>query len=113
MSVCRFIASDIPLTIYEPPQEYPFHVNIDEGIIDDGGADDNYFLLDFPDVDLYTNKEYGVSLEWEYTDGRAKQIIEYIKNALLENIDRFNREPVDLWNDEYDWLNDDTNAMEL
>ena len=37
----------------------------------------------------------------------------YFKNALLENIDRFNREPVDLWNDEYDWLNDDTNAMEL
>ena len=84
MSVCRFIASDMPLTAYEPSQEYPFHVNIDEGIIDDGGADDNYFLLDFPDVDLYTNKEYGVSLEWEYTDGRAKQIIEYIKNALLE-----------------------------
>ena len=84
MSVCRFIASDMPLTIYEPPQEYPFHVNIDEGTIDDGGADDNYFLLDFPNVDLYTNKEYGVSLEWEYTDGRAKQLIEYIKNALLE-----------------------------
>lgn len=41
-------------------------------------------MLDFPDVDLYTNKEYGVSLEWEYTGGRAKQIIEYIKDALLE-----------------------------
>lgn len=37
MSVCRFIASDMPLTTYVPPQEYPFHVNIDEGTIDDGG----------------------------------------------------------------------------
>lgn len=84
MSTCRFIASDIPLTEYEPSQEYPLHINIDEGIIYDGGADDNYFLLNFNDVDLYTDKEYGVYLEWNYTDGRAKQIIEYIKNALQE-----------------------------
>ena len=32
----------------------------------------------------------------------------YFKNALIDNINRFNNEPEDLWNeDEYDWLNDD------
>lgn len=91
MSVCRFIASDMPLTEFIPTQEYPYHVNIDEGTIYDGGADDNYFLFFFKDVDLYTDREYGVYLEWEYTDGRAKQIIEYIKNALLET------ESIEFW----------------
>lgn len=85
MSVCTFIASDYPLSEFVPSQEYPFHVNIDDGTIYDGGADDNYFLFSFKDVDLYTDKEYGVYLEWEYTEGRAKQIIEYIKKTLQES----------------------------
>lgn len=84
MSTCKFIASNMPLTEFKPSQEYPFHINLDTGTVYDGGADDNYFLFDFKDVDLYTDKEYGVYLEWDYTDGRAKQIIEYIKNALKE-----------------------------
>lgn len=84
MSTCRFIASNAPLSEFEPSQEYPYHINLDTGVIDDGGADDNYFLYNFKDVDLYTDKEYGVYLEWDYTEGRAKQIIEYIKNALQE-----------------------------
>ena len=32
----------------------------------------------------YSEKKYGVSLEWNYTDGRAKRIVEYIKTALLK-----------------------------
>ena len=91
MSVCRFIASDMPLAEFKPSQEYPYHVNIDEGTIYDGGADDNYFLFFFKDVDLYTEREYGVYLEWDYTDGRARQIIEYIKKALEES------ESVEFW----------------
>ena len=91
MSVCRFIASDMPLTEFRPSQEYPYHVNIDEGTIEDGGADDNYFLFSFKDEDLYTDREYGVYLEWDYTEGRAKQIIEYIKKALEES------ESVEFW----------------
>ena len=84
MSTCRFIASNAPLPEFEPSQEYPCHINLDSGTIDDGGADDNYFLYNFKDVDLYTDKEYGVYLEWNYTNGRANQIIEYMKNALEE-----------------------------
>ena len=87
MSICRFIASDSPLEEYSPAQKYPVHINIDMGTIDDGGADDNYHLLSFDSVRNYTDKDYGVYLEWNYTDGRAKQIIEYIKTA-LQKIDR-------------------------
>lgn len=84
MSACIFIASDIPLVEYEPPQNYPIHINLDNRIIEDGGADDNYFLTYCESVGDYTDKKYGVSLEWNYTDGRAKQIIKYIKDALQE-----------------------------
>ena len=82
MSVCTFIASDLPLSEFAPSQDYPVKIDIDNGTIDDGGADDNYFLISFDHVKDYTDKDYGVYLEWHYTDGRAKQIIEYIKTAL-------------------------------
>lgn len=91
MSACRFIASDMPLTEFAPPQNYPLEINIDNGTIFDGGADDNYFLNTFSDVGDYTKKKHGVSLEWQYTDGRAKRIVEYIKSALL------NTESVEFW----------------
>ncbi len=97
MSVCTFIASDNPLKAVAPSQDYPFHINIDDGTINDGGADDNYFLNIFTNVENYTDKKYGVCLEWNYTDGRAKQLIEYIKIALQ------NENSVELW---HVWLMD-------
>lgn len=63
-------------------KEYPLAINLDEGTIYDGGADDNFHLYTFQDVQRYTDKKYGVYLEWNYTDGRAKKILEYIENAL-------------------------------
>lgn len=97
MSVCTFLASDRPLTTAAPPQDYPLHINLDEGTIYDGGADDNFFLRNFTEVECYTDKKYGVCLEWHYTDGRAKQLIEYIKTALQKT------ELVELW---HVWLGD-------
>ena len=85
MSVCLFIASDMPLAEFAPSQDYPLHIDIDNGTIYDGGADDNYFLNTFSDVADYTDKKYAVSIEWNYTDGRAKQIIEYIRTALQKS----------------------------
>lgn len=82
MSVCTFIASDYPLPEVMPQKEYPLMINVDKGTIYDGGADDNFCLLPFVDVQRYTDKKYGVCLEWHYTDGRAKKLLEYIKNAL-------------------------------
>ena len=96
MSVCKFLAADIPLQEVKPSKDYPMHIDIDNGIIDDGGADDNFFLLSFPNVRDYANKKYGVSLEWNYTDGRAEQILEYIK----ENLEK--TEEVELWKKESD-----------
>ncbi len=85
MSACRIIASDMPLPEFAPLQEYPLEINIDKSTIYDGDADDNYFLNTFAKVRDYTEKKHGVSLEWQYTEGRAKQIIKYIKSALLKS----------------------------
>ena len=82
MSVCIFIASDMPLAEFAPPQDHPIRIDIENGTIDDGSADDNYHLLAFDSVGNYTEKCHGVSLEWRYTDGRARKIISYIKTAL-------------------------------
>ena len=92
MSACKFIASDSPLPLYSPNKEYTLEINIDEGIIYDGGDDSAYSLIEFSDVSLYTDKKYGVVLEWDYTEGRANEIIKYIKNALKET------ENIEFWN---------------
>lgn len=97
MSVCTLIASDLPLPEFAPSQDYPVKIDIDKGTVDDGGADDNYFLHAFANVADYTDKNYAVSLEWNYTDGRAKQIIEYIKTALQKS------NPIEFW---HVWLMD-------
>ena len=92
MSVCTFIASNCPLKEAAPVQDYPLEINLDNGQIYDGDADDNYFLLPFADVREYSDKKNGVYLEWNYyTEGRAKQLIEYLKNALQ------NADSVELW----------------
>jgi len=41
MSVCKFIASDFPLIEFAPSRDYHIDINIDNGTIFDGGADDN------------------------------------------------------------------------
>lgn len=97
MSVCTFMASDSPLSEVAPSKKYPVHIDIDNGTIDDGGADDNYFLFPFNDVSDYTDMKYGVYLEWDYTDGRAEQILKYIRAALKET------EQLEFW---HVWLGD-------
>jgi hypothetical protein len=97
MSVCTFIAADIPLREVTPSKEYFVHIDVDKGMIDDGGADDNFFLNSFYDVQDYTDRKYGVCLEWHYTDERAEKILKYIKET-LEKTDY-----VELW---HIWLMD-------
>lgn len=93
MSVCVFIAADCPLQEVRSAKHYPLRINIDTNEIYDGGEDDNYFLLPFDDVNIYCKKKYGVYLELPlYTDGRARQIIDYIKLVLWQT------ESVELWN---------------
>ena len=97
MSVCTFIASNCPMKEVASEKEYPIEINLDNGTIDDGGADDNYFLLPFNDVSDYTDMKYGVYIEWNYTDGRAEQILKYMRAALEET------EQIELW---HVWLMD-------
>lgn len=92
MSACVFIASDKALTEFAPGREYPLEIDIDRGTINDGGADDNYRLISFDSVRDYTDRDHAVCLEWNYTAGRAKQIIEYIKTALQKS------DSIELWN---------------
>ena len=43
MSACIFFASDAPLPEVFPLPEYDYlAINVDDGTIDDGGADDNF-----------------------------------------------------------------------
>ncbi len=82
MSVCTFLAADCPLPEYHPARDYPLHIDLDRGVIDDGGAEDNFHLYPFRDVSAYTDKACGMKLEWRYTEGRALQLIAYIRRVL-------------------------------
>lgn len=83
MSVFTFIAANCPMDEVRPSKEYPLEINIDKGTIYDGDADDNFSLRKFREVSDYTDKKYGVFLEWAYyTEGRAKLILKYISDVL-------------------------------
>ncbi len=91
MSVCTFLAADHTLPAVSPKQDYPIVINIDDGTVSDGDADNNFSLYPFPDVSVYTDKSYGVRLEWNYTEGRAQRIIDYLRSALQH------AEEIELW----------------
>lgn len=98
MSVCTFIAANCPLPDVRPSKEYDVNFNIDTGVIDDGGADDHYYLYRFSGVRHYTDKENAVEIEmYVYTEARAKRIIDYIKDALEQT------DTVEIW---HVWLTD-------
>lgn len=98
MSVCIFLASDCNMPEVAPPKEYPVHIDVDNGTMYDGDADDNFYLRNFENVADYTEKKYGVCLEWVYyTKGRAEKILNYI-NDVLKAVDS-----VEIW---LVWLRD-------
>jgi hypothetical protein len=94
MSVWKMIASDYTIPEVRPQTEYPLEINLDEGTVFDGNADDNFFLLQFlDDMSEYSDLKQGVTLAWNYyTEGRAKRIIEIINDTLHHT------ERVELWN---------------
>ena len=87
MSACIFFASDAPLPEVFPPPEYDYlAINVDDGTVDDGGADDNFALRTYPDSFLYTDKAFAVCLDWAYyTEGRAR-LFGYAINRKMEVI---------------------------
>lgn len=86
MSVCTFLAADCELPEKMRPS-YESRVEIDtkKGTIYDGDRDDDFALLNFDEVENYTELCHGVIIEWNYcTIGRAEQIIKYIEDALTK-----------------------------
>ena len=73
MSVCTFLSSNYMLPEVE------------------------YFLYPFTDVQDYTDKHYGVYLEWDCTDEEANELLKYIKEGLKKD------EAIELW---HVWLGD-------
>ncbi|MBR2965903.1 MAG: hypothetical protein IKC52_00325 [Clostridia bacterium] len=97
MSACIFVASNLPLEEHHPSKNFPIQIDLQNNTCFDGNADDNFFLETFQDVDVYTGKTHGVCLQWIYTDGRAKQLVDYLKNAVEQS------GVVELW---HVWLDD-------
>lgn len=56
---------------------------VENGKVFDGDHDDDFALLHMANVGHYSDKKYGVYIEWNYpTDGRAKKILKYIQKVL-------------------------------
>lgn len=94
MSYFTYIASDYPLpTVERPDREITIEFNTETGLVFDGDYEDDFALYPAEGLsDVRTEKKYAVYLEWNYyTEGRAKNIIAYIKENLKHT------DEVELW----------------
>lgn len=83
MSSSILIASDVPLREVPYPPDHTVIFDVDRGVIDDGGMDDGFAIIPRERVlELSSEKKYFAVLEWQYTPGRAKKVIEYLKEHL-------------------------------
>ena len=79
-----------------------------ENLLEDNSYKDLLIISNY-----IVNKVKGRRFRDEY-DNEISNKYGYFKNALIDNINRFKKEPEELWgDDEYDWLNDDSEEMEL
>ncbi|MCD7927263.1 MAG: hypothetical protein LUF80_00115 [Oscillospiraceae bacterium] len=81
MSVCTFLAANIPLPEILPKDD----------------EDDSFFLFPFDGAGLYTNQKHVLLLEWDCTEEQGSQLIQYLREALRST------EAVELW---HVWLVD-------
>ena len=94
MSYYTYIASDDPLpTVKRPDREVSIAFDTETGSVFDGDYEDDFALYPAEGLsDVRTEKKYAVYLEWNYyTEGRARNIIEYIKENLKHT------DEVELW----------------
>jgi len=94
MSYYTYIASDVPLPVVErPDSDITIEIDTETGVVFDGDFADDFALYPAEGLsDVRTEKKYAVYLEWSYyTEGRAKNIIEYIKENLRHT------DEVELW----------------
>lgn len=94
MSYFTYIASDYPLpTVERPDRELFIEFDTETGYVFDGDYEDDFAFYPAEGLsDGRTEKKYAVYLEWNYyTEGRARNIIEYIKENLKHT------DEVELW----------------
>ncbi len=94
MSYYTYIASDYPLpTVERPDRELFIEFDTETGSAFDGDYEDDFAFYPAEGLsDVRTEKKYAVYLEWNYyTEGRARNIIEYIKENLKHT------DEVELW----------------
>lgn len=94
MSYFTYITSDYPLpTVERPDREITIEFDTETGSVFDGDYEDDFALYPAEGLsDVRTEKKYAVYLEWNYyTEGRARNIIEYIKENLKHT------DEVELW----------------
>lgn len=85
MSQMLFMAADCELPVKDPPEDFHFEINLDEGKTYDGDADDGYWLSGFSDEYEHTDLEHCVEIGWfNCTPGRANHLIAYIRDALAK-----------------------------
>ena len=78
-------------------------IDTDSNTVDDGGLDDDFSILelDHTTEDIFTQKQFRVLIEWNYSRGRAERIIAFIRNHLDQAVD------LELWQA---WLGDGANT---
>ncbi len=83
MSSVMLMVSDCPLQDVPYPPDFTITFDADNGTVDDGGMDDGFAIYRTERVlELPSQKRYFAILEWRYTPGRAKRIIEYLKGRM-------------------------------
>lgn len=85
MSYYTYIASDVPLPVVErPDRDITIEIDTETGTVFDGDYEDDFALYPAEGLsDVRTEKKYAVYLEWNYyTEGRARNIIAYIRENL-------------------------------
>lgn len=99
MSRILMFASDQPLKGVDLPPDYAIHIDSKRRTVDDGGADDGFEICPSRGyLEIKTGKKYFAELGWIYTPGRAKRIIEYIRDHLKTTNE------IELW---HVWLDND------
>lgn len=79
MSSALLIASDFPLKEVPYPSDFVIQFDIDHRTVEDGGREDGFAIFPIRRVlELSTKKRYFAGIEWNYTPGRTKNIIEYL-----------------------------------
>ena len=124
MSLYQFLASNEPIKekinpyiehlsvndMIERGMEVPFNlvnhtINPDEKIIlwcdTEEHMDEIQILhqeeMPYPDVEKFTNKPYIATLSWRYTDMRAEELIQYLKEALSGDSELVELELWQIW----------------